>query len=195
MKFIGKLIAAIFGSLYEAAAIKGDKGAAFILLSLVIGSIVAVFGTLAAGLKNAPFITMIVAVGLVYYIIKSVSSAKQEAADKLKDELSKINRENGTQFDMSRGYGDRIRLLFDEDKQKFLYLNLDNYNANRVFDFSYIKGMELDWDYRLENGTKLYFNIMMSLTTSDPMKPLIKIPMNRLEEGEKFLAALKILIG
>lgn len=167
--------------------------------NLILAGIVAIIIILIGGLfYDAGYegITWVWLAVAFYYFYKYIKNRFRLAYEKRIQVLSKFNTEHGTNFSMDIGFGDfRSRFYIDEKTRKFLRFDELKPNDYLLFDFDYVTRWELTWDWKMSGNYKSYSNIVMSLTTTDIKKPIIKIGFNDLGDGNKLKSTLDILLG
>lgn len=167
--------------------------------NLILAGIVALIILLITGLfydGGYETIAWIWLAGASYYFYKYIKKSFRLAYEKRIQVLSKFNADHGTNFSMEMGFGDfRSRFYIDEKTRKFLRFDELKPDDYLLFDFDYVTKWELTWDWKMSGNHKSYSKIIMSLTTTDIKKPIIKIGFNYLSDGEKLKSTLDILLG
>ena len=163
----------------------------FIFLLFFAGKVLAAISVIAILLATAQ-------VGVIF------QDWSQRRQKEIKQEtLLKINVKNNTNFTIENtygagnAYGAGRAFTFDPQARKFLFIDWDrpNDSYNRIVDFSYIRGWELNWIERIEKQSLLYTNVVMKLSTTDINTPLIDITIPNKQNGDKLSSILDILIN
>ena len=129
---------------------------------------------------------------IILGLVAWVAYGFMQGSKQLDDLIHNINRNHGTHFARTNGFGTRPCIYFDDQKKKLLIVDG---KQHRVENFSFVRSWALNWIERgnLRTGALRYSDVHIELQTTDYQTPLIRIPCLGKSQGDLWNARMELL--